>query len=309
MQPYRESVLRLSILKWEKRVKIDRREFLEQTTGAALVLSAGADATGSKLESLPKKSVLFSMLPPRLGLEERFKLAREVGFEGVEAPPVNNEAEANAMRSAAEKAGIPIHSVIYGGWDFPLSDPNPKVVERGLEETKKAMQSAKWMGAENILLVPAIVTPQVRYKDAYERSQKNIRSLIPTAEKLHIMICIEEVWNKFLLSPLEFCQYVDSFHHPLVQAYFDVGNVLIWAYPEDWIRTLGKRIKKVHLKDFKRDKYQFVNLLEGDVNWKEVRKAFSEIGYTGFLNTELGGGEEAYLRDVASRVDRIITGQ
>ena len=213
------------------------------------------------------------------------------------------------MRAAAEKAGLPIQSVIYGGWDAPLSDPNPAVVERGLQSARAALQSAKWMGADDILLVPAVVTPQTRYKDAYERSQKNIRALLPTAEKLGVMICIEEVWNKFLLSPLEFAQYIDAFRHPLVQAYFDVGNVVIWGYPEDWIRTLGKRIKKVHLKDFKRATYQFVNLREGDVNWPEVRRAFTDVGFTGFMNTELDGGDEAYLRDVSARVDKIIAGE
>ena len=160
-----------------------------------------------------------------------------------------------------------------------------------------------------MLFRSAVVTSQVRYQDAWKRSQANIKKLIPTAEKHNVMILVEEVWNKFLLSPLEFAHYVDSFRHPLVQAYFDIGNVVIWGYPEDWIRTLGKRIHKVHLKDFKRNNYQFVNLREGDVNWKEVRKAFAEVGFTSFMNTELGGGDEEYLRDVSMRVDKIIAGE
>lgn len=299
--------------------RFNRREFIGKSAGAALAVGVGTTATGlvapagadekkGQSESRPKKSVMFGMLPSNLSLEDRFKLAKEVGFEGVESDPVKTEAEARAMRAAAEKAGIPIHSVIYGGWDAPLSSPDPKVIERGLANTSHALQCAKWFGADNILLVPAIVTPQVRYIDAYKNSQKNIRKLIPLAEKLNVMILVEEVWNKFLLSPLEFAHYVDEFKHPLVQAYFDVGNVLIWAYPEDWIRTLGKRIKKVHLKDFKRDGYQFVNLREGDINWPEVRRAFAEVGFTSFMNTELGGGDEAYLRDVSARVDKILAG-
>ena len=279
-----------------------RRDFL---AAAAISVTGVAQTSGA---DRPKKSVMFSMLPGSLSLEARFQLAKDVGFEGVEAPPIGDEKQAAAMRAAAEKAGLPIHSVIYGGWDNPLSDPNEAVVARGLAAATVAMQSAKWMGAEDILLVPALVTPKVRYVEAYERSQKNVRKLIPAAEKLGIMICIEEVWNKFLLSPMEMAHYINSFHHPLVHSYFDVGNVLIWGYPEDWIRTLGKRIKKVHLKDFRVQGYRFVNLLEGDINWPEVRKAFAEIGYTGFMNTELGGGDEAYLRDVSARVDKIIAG-
>jgi hexulose-6-phosphate isomerase len=212
------------------------------------------------------------------------------------------------MRAAAEKAGLPIHSIIYGGWEAPLSSPDPAVVARGLESARHALQCARWMGAEDILLVPAVVDARTRYVEAWERSRKNVRALIPTAEKLGVMLCIEEVWNHFLLSPLEFAHYIDSFRHPLVQAYFDVGNVVIFGWPEDWIRTLGRRIKKVHLKDFKRATYQFVPLLEGDVDWPEVRRAFAEVGYHGFLNTELPGGDEAYLRDVSARVDKILAG-
>ena len=292
---------------------INRREFLGQATGGTLAVGLATRAAASPANQppkgdRPKKSVMFSMLPGNLSLEARFQLAKEVGFEGVESGPIGEKEQAMAMRAAAEKAGIPIHSIIYGGWEAPLSDPNPAVVERGMASTKAALQSASWMGADNILLVPAIVTPKTRYKEAYERSQKQVRALIPTAEKLNVMILIEEVWNKFLLSPLEFAHYIDEFRHPLVQAYFDVGNVVISGYPEDWIRTLGKRIKKVHLKDFKRSGYQFVNLLEGDIDWPEVRKAFAEVGFHSFMNTELGGGNEAYLRDVSARVDKILAG-
>ncbi len=290
---------------------MNRKEFLMGTAGtaltAALLPESASAATGQVTAAAlrPKKSVMFSMLPGNLTPEARFQLAKDVGFEGVEISPVG-EAEAKTLRAAAEKAGIPIHSIIFGGWDAPLSDPNPAVVERGMTNTRQALQCAKWVGADNILLVPAVVTPKVRYKDAYERSQKQIKALLPIAEKLNVMICVEEVWNKFLQSPLEFAHYIDEFRHPLVQAYFDVGNVVINGYPEDWIRTLGKRIKKVHIKDFKRAGSQWVNLWDGDVDWPEVRRAFAEIGFHSFMNTELSGGDEAYLRDLSHRVDRII---
>ncbi|HLJ54192.1 MAG TPA: sugar phosphate isomerase/epimerase family protein [Chthonomonadaceae bacterium] len=292
---------------------MNRREFIG--TAAALTAAPLSPAYGDPA-GRPKKSVMYAMLPGSLSIEDRFRLARDVGFEGVECGPVGSEARATELRRAAEKAGIPIQSVIYGGWDAPLSDPNPAVVAKGIANAKSAMQDAKWMGAEDILLVPAVVTAKVRYQEAYERSQKNVRALIPTAEKLDILICIEEVWNNFLLSPMEFAHYIDSFRSPHVQAYFDVGNVVTFGWPEDWIRTLGKRIKKVHLKDYKGgpglfggNKGSFVMLREGSINWPEVRKAFAEIGYTGYMNTELGGGDEAYLRDVSARVDKILAGE
>jgi len=133
-------------------------------------------------------------------------------------------------------------------------------------------------------------------------------TLARLAEQLGIVIALEEVWNKFLLSPLEFARYIDEFKSPWIKAWFDVGNVVLYGYPQDWIRTLGKRIVEVHLKDFKREGFKWVNLGEGSINWPEVRKAFAEIGYSGFATTELDDGDEAYLRDVSKRVDRLLLG-
>ena len=156
-----------------------------------------------------------------------------------------------------------------------------------------------------------MVNAHTSYREAWTRSQKQIHKLIPLAEQLKVVIAIEEVWNKFLLSPIEMATYIDEFHSPWVKAWFDVGNVLLYGYPQDWIRTLGTRIVKVHLKDFKRmdDKYAWVNLGDGDTDWSEVRKAFAEIGFSGSATVELDGGDEAYLRDVSRRVDRLVLGR
>jgi L-ribulose-5-phosphate 3-epimerase len=296
---------------------LNRRELLVGTAGVVMAAAKEAQAKEGQAQgdSTPapagpwraKKSLIFSMLPESLSLEDRFKLARDVGFEGVEAPPVG-VAEGEKMRAAADKAGIRIHSVIFGGWHAPLSDPDPEVADRGRRDVEAALHGAKAMGADALLLVPAVVNEKTRYIHAYERSQRHIRRLIPLAQRLKVMITIEEVWNNFLMSPLEFNRYVDEFKSPWVQAYFDVGNVVAFAWPEDWIRTLGKRIKQVHLKDFRRKGRQFVNLRDGDVDWPEVRRAFLEIGYHGYVTCELGGGDEAYLRDVSARVDKIVAG-
>ncbi|HNT88983.1 MAG TPA: sugar phosphate isomerase/epimerase family protein, partial [Candidatus Hydrogenedentes bacterium] len=144
---------------------------------------------------------------------------------------------------------------------------------------------------------------RVRYGEAWERSQENIRELLPVAEELGVVIAVENVWNKFLLSPLEFARYVDEFESPWLQAYFDVGNVVIFGYPQDWIRTLGPRIRRLHIKDFKRDGYQWSKLpYEGDVDWPEVRKAIDEIGYDGWGTEEFPGGDEAHLRELSRRM-------
>jgi hexulose-6-phosphate isomerase len=199
-------------------------------------------------------------------------------------------------------------------WDNPLSSSDPAVVQKSLDGMKTSLHNAKLWGADTVLLVPAVVNPQTTYKEAWTRSQKQIRTLIPLAEELKVVIGIEEVWNKFLLSPLEMAQYVDEFKSPWVKAYFDVGNVVFYGYPQDWIHTLGKRIVKVHLKDFKMGKgwtpvtAQFVNLGDGDIDWPAVRKAFADVGYTGYATTELDAGDEAYLRDLGQRVDKLVLG-
>lgn len=293
-----------------------RRDFLARSAaGAVLAATLGQPTMAAPAEGEIKKAVIYSMLPSALPPADRFKLARDCGFAGVEMPPLP-EAECEPLRSAAERAGIRLHSVIYGGWNPPLTHPDPAQRERSIRNAEAALRSAKLFGADCILLVPGIVNAATPYRSAYQWAQEGIRKLIPTAEKLDLTINLEEVWNNFLLSPLEFSAFVDSFRTPHVQAYFDVGNVVPFAWPEDWIRTLGPRIKRVHLKDFKGGpglfegiKGSFVNLREGSINWPEVRKAFSEIGYHGWVTCELGAGDAEYLKDVSRRVDLILAGK
>lgn len=286
---------------------LTRRAFAGATLVAPLSFSKPVAAQTPK----PKKSLLYGMLPGRLPMEDRFKLARDCGFEGIEAPPIFDLAECERMRAAAERAGIPIHSVIFGGWGAPLSSGDPAVIERGMEEVRKGLKGAAAMGCDGLLLVPAVVNAKTPYADAYRRSQANIRKLIPVAAECRVRIDIEEVWNNFLLSPIEFARYVDEFRSPWVKAYFDVGNVVRFGWPQDWIRTLGKRIRKVHIKDFKGGpglgtSGEWVNLLEGSIDWPETMRAFREIGFSGYMTLELGGGDEAYLKDLNARFDRIL---
>jgi L-ribulose-5-phosphate 3-epimerase len=199
-------------------------------------------------------------------------------------------------------------------WDAPLSSADPEVVKRSVRGMETSLRNAGLWGADAVLLVPAVVDAATSYRDAYTRSQRIIREqLIPRAAEHKVVIAIEEVWNKFLLSPIEFARYVDEFDTQWVRAYFDVGNVVLFAVPQDWIRTLGSRIVKLHIKDFTLDRrngrYSWVNLGEGDIDWPEVRRALAEIKYAGYVTTELSGGDAAYLKDVSARVDRILAGE
>ena len=300
----------------------DRRAFLKLLAAAAAVgrarpafgsQSVPAPAPGSSVTI--HKSTLISMLPKKLSYAERFALARDVGFEAIEMQTISKEEEAAEIREASKKTGLRIHSVMNSDhWRLPLSSSDPEVVSGSVKGMETSLRNAALWGADTVLLVPAVVDATTSYRDAWTRSQKVIRErLVPLARDMKVTIAVEEVWNKFLLSPIEFARYVDDFESPWVRAYFDVGNVVLYAFPQDWIRTLGPRIVKIHLKDFNFDRrngrFTWKNLGEGDIDWPEVRRALSEIKYSGYVTTELDGGDAAYLKDVSARVDRFLAGE
>jgi L-ribulose-5-phosphate 3-epimerase len=315
-------------------MRTTRREFVTAGVAAACGLGIGGGALASELLAVAgepgnvaassqatavqkggalrvKKGLVMDMLPNSMSYTERFKLARDVGFTVVQAPTTSDMHVAEEMKKAAEAANIRIDSVMnMDHWKYPLSSGDAAVVAKCVEGMKTSLHNAKLWGSDAVLLVPAVVNAQTSYADAWARSQARIRELLPMAEELKVVIAIEEVWNKFLLSPLEMVAYIDDFQSPWVKAWFDVGNVVLYGYPQDWIRTLGKSVYKVHLKDFKRKEggYAWVNLGDGDVDWAAVRKAFAEIGYSGSVIAELDGGDEAYLRDVSKRIDRLLIG-
>lgn len=289
-----------------------RRTFIES---AALLAAAPAFAQSP----LPiHKAVEYSMLPESASIPDRFQMARDAGFERIECPTTPDQSQAEAMKRAAEKAGIKIHSVMnMDHWKYPLSSADPAVVEKSLAGARTSLRNAHFWGADTVLIVPGVVNAETSYRDAYTRSQVSIRKLIPLAEELKVIIALEEVWNKFLLSPMEFATYIDQFQTPWVRAYFDVGNVQLYGYPADWIRTLGKRIVKLHIKDFafirKHGSEQmiaeWVPLLEGDIDWPAVYAALKAIDYHGTATVELPGGDEAYLKEVYKRLTTILDGR
>ena len=300
-----------------------RRGFLHVSGGAlagawaasrATTRSAGVETVASAAGA-PKKAVLVSMLPKELSIVDRFKLAKDVGFEATEVHTVTDPKQAEEMRAASTETGLKIHSVMNEAhWQFPLSSDDPEVVRKSVAGMETSLRNAALFKAGTVLLVPAVVDAKTSYADAWKRSQQVIRErILPLAAELKVVVALEEVWNKFLLSPLEFARYVDEFQSPWAKAYFDVGNVVFYGFPQDWIRTLGQRIVRVHLKDFKLErgagKFTWKNVGDGDIDWVEVRKAFGEIGYDGYMTTEIDGGDKAYLADVNARLDRFLKGE
>jgi L-ribulose-5-phosphate 3-epimerase len=283
-------------------------------TRRALLGAAALAVPFLKAESrLPiKKAVEFNMLPKSLSVVDAFQLAHDCGFEEIECPTTPDQSKAEEMLDASKKTGLHIHSVMNEAhWTYPLSSSDPAVVEKSLDGMHTSLQNAKLWGANTVLLVPAVVNAEVSYAQAWERSQRQIRKLIPIAQESKIVIGIEEVWNKFLLSPLEFARYIDSFESPYVKAYFDVGNVAISGYPQDWIRVLGKRIVKLHIKDFKFEKSvaSWVPLKEGQINWPAVHASLAAIDFKGTATVELSGGDGDYLKEVNRRFEQILSGE
>jgi hexulose-6-phosphate isomerase len=284
-----------------------RRIFLS-TMAAAPFVSAAAPGR------LPiKKAVYWSMIrPANAPILDKFKMAKEAGFEEIELPTTPEKEKAQEMLAASKTTGIRIHSVMNSDhWRFPLSSADPSVVEKCMEGMRTSLRNAQMWGADTVLLVPAVVNPETSYQEAWTRSQKKIKELIPLAQECKVVIGVEEVWNKFLLSPLEMAKYIDEFNSPWVKAYFDVGNVAFYGYPHDWIRTLGKRIAKLHFKDFsyKQGQTKFDNLGEGQIDFLAVHAALKDIGYKGTATLELSGGDANYLKDVSNRFENILSGE
>lgn len=261
-----------------------------------------------------RKALKLNMVETGGSLLEKFELVRALGYDGVELDSPN-DFDLEEVLHARDTAGLPIHGVVDSvHWEHTLGDPDPAVREAGLEGLRTALADAKAYGASTVLLVPAVVKKEIPYADAYTRSRAEIRKALPLAEELGVRIALENVWNQFLLSPLEFARYIDAFESPWIGAYFDVGNIVNYGWPEHWIHTLGPRILKLDIKEFSRKKRDEeglwagfrVELGEGDCDWPAVLKALSDIGYEGWATAEMPGGDADRLRDVATRMDRVL---
>ncbi|MDE1177165.1 MAG: sugar phosphate isomerase/epimerase [Edaphobacter sp.] len=294
---------------------MNRRSFM--LNAAAMTVMSSVPLRAKNMLPI-RMAVEYNMLPESLSILQRFQLAKDSGYEQIECPTTPDHADAEAMKVASEKVGLPIHSVMnMDHWKYPFSSADPAVVEKSLDGARTSIRNAHLWGASTVLLVPGVVNPQTSYKDAYTRSQANIRKLIPLAEELNVTLGLEEVWNKFLLSPLEFARYIDEYNSPHIRAYFDVGNVVLYGYPQDWIRTLGKRIVKLHIKDFsfRRDKAsgtsvaRWVSPGDGDIDWTAVHAALEEIGYQGTATLELSSGDADYLKEMRRRFALILSGE
>ena len=266
---------------------------------------------------------------PAAPLAESFRLAKDAGFEGVEVAlandgeitPKTTEKELLAIKNSATDAGISLYSVATGlYWDTWLTADCAKEREAAKDTVKCQLNVAKTLGADTILVLPGCVNAEfadpakiVPYDVAYERSLEAFLSLKEEAEKLGVAIGLENVWNKLLLSPLEMRDFIDKVGSDFVGSYFDVGNTLYTGYPEQWIRILASRIKKVHFKDYRMAAgglHGFVDLLAGDVNYPAVMQALTDIGYDGWVSAEMIPNykyhTEAIIYNTSLAMDKIL---
>ena len=252
-------------------------------------------------------------------MEESFRQVKRAGFDGFEitmGQKLTLETPASELKTiaaAARDAGVAIVTISVSApfSGCPLNHPDPAVRAQGVEVIKKSVDITHALNSDTILLVPSRVGSGAKwlygYEDTWKRTSEELAKAIPYAAKAKIILTPENVWNKFLLSPLEMRSFVDQFKSPWLQAHFDIGNVMQFGFPQDWIATLGSRIKRVHLKDFKVQTNRFVPLMEGDVNWKEVTEALVKAGYRGWLSPEYGydPSDPDQINKISAVVDKI----
>ena len=264
-------------------------------------------------------------LEATLPVVEAMKNAKELGFDSIELCVASqgvlthetSKAECEDLVSSAKDIGIEISSVASGeSWTSSPTSNVPEVREKMVDFTQKALQITSWLDADAYLLVPGAVdvfflpdAEVIPYDICYQRTKEFVGKLVATAEQTSVSICIENVWNKFLLSPLEMRDFIDSFDSDKVNCYFDVGNVLLTGYPDQWIKILGNRVKRVHIKDFKKSIGTvdgFVDLLEGDVDFEAVKKALAEISYDGYVTAEIIPYQPERLEKTVSAMKKIF---
>jgi L-ribulose-5-phosphate 3-epimerase len=284
---------------------IGRREFVKVSAAIATAAVSGGARAEAKKPKL-KKAVKYGMVAIAGTDLQKMELVKKCGFLGVEIDSPS-KIDLNALVKASQETGIAVHGVIDSvHWRDTLSSPDEAIRAKGLAALKGALHDAKTVGADTVLLVPGVVNKDVSYEQCYERSQAEVRKVLPLAEKLKVKIAIEVVWNNFITKPEQLIQYVDDFKSEYVGAYFDCSNMIKYGVPPaDWIRKLGKRMLKFDFKGYSKSK-QWVAIGEGDEDWPEILKALAEIGYNGWATAEVGGGGEEHLKKVSAQMDKVL---
>ena len=301
-------------------INLNRRDFGK---ASSLALAATAlPALGQAAEQpRPKprilKSIKFGMFGGNLPIADKFRALKEIGYDGVELNSPGGVDKKQAL-AACRETGLPIHGVVDSiHWGSRLSSPDAATRRKGLEGLKTAIRETRLVGGSAVLLVPGAVrdAKNENHQQVWDRSIEQISLAIPLAAKFGIHILIENVWNNFLYDPKGdnnqsadlLAKYLDEINSPWVGSYFDIGNHQRFGKPAEWIRTLGKRIVKLDVKDWGKSN-GFCKIGDGDVDWPDVRKALGQIGFTGWSTAEVGGGDRGRIKEIHDRMDKYLLG-
>jgi L-ribulose-5-phosphate 3-epimerase len=314
-------------------MSISRREFSTLAAGAiastalasrtsaqpsSQAASSSATPAGGAPKRTLRKAVMLGMIGVGSTWEDKLKAAKDAGFDGIEAD--SPAPQIDELIAASAKIGLPIHGMVNSAhWSLPLNAPGDEAGKKAGEALETCLRDAKKAGASSILLVPGVVSDRLPYDECWTLSIERINRAVPLAKDLGVTIAIENVWNQFLLSPLEAARYLDEINDPIVQWHFDIGNVINFGWPEHWIKILGPRIAKLHIKDFSRKKRNdeglwkgfSVELGEGDAGWERVMKALDDCGYSTdpkgrWATAEVAGGDFKRLTTISEQMDRLF---
>ena len=281
-------------------------------------LGRGVGMASSELvrrEPRLKKSLKIGMVQVGETLLEKFRILKELGYDGVELDSPSSLDWREVLRAKAA-TGLEIPGVVCSThWGKPLSSPDEKVRQEGIEGVETALKDCRLYGGTTALVVPGVCKDGVTYEQAWERSTASLRQLLPLAEQLGVRIAFENVWNDFITDADEAVRYVDQFESPWVGWYFDTGNIVRYGRPPEWVRKLGSRTIKVDIKDYSRALMEKDGVWAGfrceignedsSVEWAETMKALDQVGYRGWGSAEVSGGGRDRLADIARRMDDV----
>lgn len=313
---------------------MNRREFVAGVGAIAAGAMVARVATGAQPPAAPaadpaaakptpkrtlKRAAMLGMLAEGDSIQDKFQILRDLGYDGVEIDRPGRT-PLDEYAAAQDKTGLKVHGIVDSiHWSSPLNNPVPEIRAKGLAALESCLRDAKQLGAVSVLLVPAVVNADLPYADAWKLSHEQIRKALPLAQEAGVKIAVENVWNNFLLSPLEAVRYLDDLNSPLAAWHFDIGNVINFGWPEQWIRVLGPRTAKLHIKDFSRKKRDDlglwkgfdVELGDGDAGWPRVMGALDETGYStapqgNWATAEVRGGKRDRLKQVLEQMDKLF---
>ena len=292
---------------------MNRRSFLKITAASAAATAVLPSASAASKRNL-RKAIMYSTIGVKGSVLEKYRVMKEAGFEGVEPMGGMNRDE---VLAAFKEAGLKAASVCcHTHWAKPLSAPDEATRKIGFDGLVQSLEDAKAYGASSVLLVPGVARDGVTYQQCFERSIVEIKKAIPVARDAGVKIAIENVGNNFIMSPEQAIDYLDAINSEWVGWHFDIGNAGRVGPAEKWINLLGKRIVKIHVKDFSAKPAApgaraggRPKLLDGDTNWPAVMNALDRAGYSGWAISEQPSDQASNLetaRDLAQRMDKIF---